>query len=284
MNRCELRKFQLAQIEMLEVIDQICSELSIDYYIVSGTLLGAVRHKGFIPWDSDIDIAMRRDDYEKLREFWENNNNGRYFYQHYATEKDHLAPHAILRINGTHIITNMVSERFKPLHDGIYLDIFPLDNAPAGKKQQTIQNMKRELINRILFFKVGWVYDDTGKLKLLLKRIMRSILSPISLHYLHRKLDDVMQKYNGCESEYIVSLGSPYSYWKVLMPASFFKKPNRIMFEGRIYSAPTQINEYLKAEYGDYLKLPPENERYMAFDSITHIDYGSDEMQAACHC
>ena len=88
----EIRKYQLAQLELIDVVNNLCSELNLTYYIIGGTLLGAVRHKGFIPWDPDIDIAMPRDDYEKLRQYFAENKSDRYFYQHYSTEKNHLFP------------------------------------------------------------------------------------------------------------------------------------------------------------------------------------------------
>ena len=88
----EVRKYQLAQLELMRLMHELCDKLNLTYYLIGGTLLGAVRHGGFIPWDPDIDIAMPREDYEKIREYFSQLDSDRYLYQHYSTEKNHLFP------------------------------------------------------------------------------------------------------------------------------------------------------------------------------------------------
>ena len=139
MSNIDVRKFQLAQLDLIREIDRVCKELGIDYYLIGGTLLGAIRHGGFIPWDTDMDIAMRRSDYEKFGQYWLERDDDRFFYQHYKTEKNHLSPHAILKIKNTHIYYNKDTEKYKVKFDGLFLDIFPLDEPPAEKKLQAKQ-------------------------------------------------------------------------------------------------------------------------------------------------
>lgn len=279
MTETEIRNYQLSQLELLEQTDKICTELNIHYYMIAGTVLGAIRHGGFIPWDADIDIAMKREDYEKFRTYWLENPSERFVYQHYSTEKNHLSPHAILRIKGTHVF---YKERevgtFCPQHDGIYMDIFPLDDAPIQESKQKKQMKKIKFIKRVIDFKIARTYgSQTGMLKRILKKIIQICLTPFSLQYLNKILDDTMKKHDGAGSGYIVSMASHYSYWKQLMPIEMYGDPIRVNFENRLFCAPAKIDEYLKKLYGDYMKLPPEDKRFSELDAIDHIDYGTGE-------
>lgn len=275
MNREDVRQYQLAQLELMDATDAICKELGITYYLIGGTLLGAIRHKGFIPWDPDIDIAMPRADYERFREYWSSTESDRYFYQHRTTEKNHLSPHALLRIKGTHVVTNKQFTTYAPQYDGIYLDIFPLDTPPADKKLQEKQMKKIKKIKRIIQLKAGYIYDpNTGLIKRMMKAFVKYMLLPFSFPFLNKKLDAAMTKYNGCESGFLVSMASHYSYWKQLMPKEVYGEPVYVEYEGKQYAAPANTDDYLKRIYGDYMKLPPEDSRYSDLDSISHIDYG----------
>ena len=273
-----VKKYQMAQIELLELTDKICSELNIHYYMIGGTLLGAIRHKGFIPWDADIDIAMRRDDYELFRNYWNENQSEKYVYQHYSTEKNHLSPHAILRIKDTHVVyKERRVDKFIPQYDGIYLDIFPLDDAPLEPKKQNVQMRNIKRIKRVIDLKIARTYgSQTGPLKRVAKKVVQFLLSPFSLQFLYEKLDDEMKKYNGSGSGYIVSMASHYSYKKQYMPVGIYGQPIRVSFEDHQFCAPEKTDDYLRQLFGDYMKLPPENERYSELDAIEGIDYGSE--------
>ncbi len=273
----ELRKYQLAQLELMTTVDSLCSELNLTYYIIGGTLLGAVRHGGFIPWDPDIDIAMPRQDYEKLREYFSHNESDRYFYQHYSTEKNHLQGHALIKIKDSHVIFKNKRTRFNPRYDGIYLDIFPLDNAPLDKKLQKKQMKKLKVIKKLIRLKTAKIFRSNKGLIILAKYMISVLLSPLSFTYLNKKQDYIMQQYNGANQKYLVSMASHYSYWKQLMPSEIYGEPTRIKFEGLSLCAPAQISEYLTRIYGDYMTLPPEDKRWIYLDVFKKIEYASKE-------
>lgn len=275
MDVCDVRKYQMAQMELLEQTDRICSELGIGYYLIGGTLLGAVRHDGFIPWDADIDIAMVRGDYEKFRQYWATHESHRYFYQHHTTEPNHLSPHAILRIKGTHVVMkSRLSEKYRCAEDGVYLDIFPLDEPPVSRFAQKRQMKALRRIRRVIELKAAYTYGNTGKMKKLLKKILQLCLLPVSLPALNRALDRCMRRYTGTNPGYLVSMASHYSYWKQLMRADIYGQPRRIRFEDGMFLAPAKTEEYLERIYGDYMKLPPEEKRYSDLQNIAYIDYG----------
>lgn len=273
----EIREYQLAQLELITMADKLCAELNLTYYIIGGTLLGAVRHGGFIPWDPDIDIAMPREDYEKLREHFACNENDRYFYQHYSTEKNHFQAHALIRIKNSHVIFSSKGSRFKPVCDGIYLDIFPLDNAPLDKKLQEKQMKEIKRISKLIYLKSAKIYKTNNAFAIFAKYAVSMLLSPLTFNYLNRKRDKIMCKYNGKDSKYLVSMASHYSYWKQLMPSEIYGEPTKIQFEGLSLSAPAMTNDYLTRIFGDYMKLPPEDKRWMYLDVFQKIEYAPKE-------
>lgn len=272
-----IREYQLAQLELMKMVDELCSELNLTYYIIGGTLLGAVRHDGFIPWDPDIDIAMPRKDYETIRNYFDENESERYFYQHYSTEKNHLSPHALIKIKDSHVMFKSADTPYKPKYDGIYLDIFPLDNAPLSQKLQKRQMQRIKWLKKIIYFKAGYTYPSNNLITIIMKKCISVLLTPWSFSFLNKKLDKTMQKYNGKSSEYWVSMASHYSYWKQLMPKSIYGKPERINFEGLSLLAPAQTHDYLTRIYKNYMELPPEEQRNAILDTFERIEYSSKD-------
>ena len=279
MEDSKIRKLQKVELEILKEADRVCKLLNIDYYLIGGTLLGAVRHGGFIPWDNDIDIAMKRDDYEAFRKYWEKENSGKYFYQDYKTEQHHTQEHALLRLKGTHMqFVYHQTDKYSIQCDGIFLDIFPLDYAPTTSRKQKAQQRKIKALSNLVQAKISRNYYGTGKLKYAVKKILAVFLKPVPFKYLHKKIEKVMIKYNHTDSPYLVSMASHYSYKKQLMLSEVYGKPKKIKFEGLDFSAPEQTDVYLKQIYGDYMKLPSEESRHREMDSVVIVDYGAYDL------
>lgn len=268
-----LRKLQLAQLYLLKEVDRVCKKNGLKYYMIAGTALGAVRHKGFIPWDIDLDVAMMREDYDKLMNECAWDFGEQFFLQNYKTEKQHYSAHACLCLNGSEIKFSLSTIRGEvKKHNGIYMDIFPLDTAPADEKLQLkqakkirfykkIKTLKKNCKNKKGFLYCKWIAHDLIKL----------LLKPFSFEYLNKKQDAIMKKYEGCGSGYVVSMASKYSYKKQLMPVSFYGEPTSVWFEDREYCAPEKLEDYLTKLYGDYMKLPPENEREGLVNIIAEV-------------
>lgn len=277
MEKFDEKKYQTAQLEIISAVAEKCDELGITYYAVGGTLLGAVRHGGFIPWDCDIDIALKRADYERLRKYYAEHGDDELFFDDYISEPNHLSPHALIRKKGTHVhFKTRVSEKYKPKYDGIYLDVFPLDEAPADEKLRKKQMSKIKRLRRLVEYKAGYVYTDTGMCKKILKKIVGACLGVFSMQGIQRRLDETMRKYNGCGSGYLVSMASRYSYEKQIMPLAVYGTPTTVKFEGRELSAPAIPDEWLRRIYGDYMTPPPENKRHDVFELIADVDYGEN--------
>lgn len=280
MDRKKIREYQLAQLSILEYFDNLCSKLTLDYYLVCGTLLGAIRHKGFIPWDADVDVAMYRNDYEKLKHYFIQNPNPTLFYQHYETEKHHMSPHAILRIKGTHVYFNTPnSSLYQYKHDGIYIDIFPIDVVPDDKRKQLKQINTISRLCRIITLKAAPTYGtNTSTIKKHIKTIVSKSLAPLSFKFLMKKIDEVMKKYNGCETNHVGILADPSLKDKLIFPKEVFSLPQYAVFEGKKFKTPNRAEEFLLLRYGDYMQLPPVDERWTyLYETIKDVDFGNTD-------
>lgn len=277
MDRASIRQYQMAQLKLLEYFDHVCRENNFAYFLVFGTLLGAVRHNGFIPWDADIDVAMYRRDYEGIRQYFKTSTPAELFYEHYSTEKNHISPHAELRIKGTHVVfTRQSLVGYAPANDGIYIDIFPIDNVadPERTEKEQVKRIKR--LRRLVYYKTAIDHEREGsKLKRFGKTAVSAVLKPFSFRSINARIDRIMQKYNSEPTEYAAILTDPQVYRKQLFPLEVFGKGKEMEFEGSSFLVPENPEQFLTIRYGDYLKLPPENERWnYCENAIANVDYG----------
>ncbi len=279
MNRDELRTLQMVEMKLLRYVDRICKNLNIKYYLIGGTLLGAVRHGGFIPWDVDIDIAMLRKDYEIFKKYCIQRECEEFFFEDYSTEKNHSECHAILKLKDTEIRWEVRNkDRYPVENNGIYLDIFPLDYAPNDKKRQKRQQRTIKFLSSLIQAKVCRDYGS-GKVVYCVKKILGFVLRPVPFYSIQKTVEKQMRKYNDGECDYIVSMASHYSYTKQLMPFDYYGTPIEIPFEDGIFWAPAKTHEYLKKLFGDYMKLPPEETRYEILNMLEYVDYGGYNLQ-----
>jgi len=256
----ELKKLQSVQVEILDEIDKICRENNLNYFLIGGTLLGAVRHKGFIPWDDDLDIGMLRDDYEKFKELCLDKKqlNKKYFLHCFETDNDYWLSFMKVRKNNTTFGEKNI--KILDTHKGIFVDIFPFDN--VKHKKSFLQKVRAFLIITI----VDAIYckHKLRKVKACRRNLVVRILMLFSskkLHTFQKKLLTINCNKN---TNYIVSFvggGSPIK--GILEKNKVFPTVN-LKFENREYPCPKDYDYYLKRVYGDYMKLPPEDQR------ITH--------------
>jgi lipopolysaccharide cholinephosphotransferase len=275
MTKEEFRKFQLAQIPLLLEIRRICDLHNLKYYLAAGTMLGAVRHGGFIPWDPDIDIIMPREDYQKFLKFCKIDLDSKYHLATYMNEKHHFNPHAKIYINKTVIVYSDVNYR-KGLkdHPGIYIDIAPLDKAPKDSGEQKKQARKILFYGKIRYYKQGIIYSKGFfGWKAILKKIIKWTLLPIPLQWVNKKQDQEMQKFNTTDSELVCDMPSKYPYSRMVVDKSVYGNPTPIIYEGETFTGPENIDAYLKQYYGDYKKIPTEDQQTKIYDFYKEIIY-----------
>lgn len=258
-----MNDIQRKEFEILRQVDTCCRELGIRYFMCGGTLIGAVRHKGFIPWDDDIDIGMSRENYERfVREApsWLEGRN--LFLQHITTEETDPFPYVKVRMNGTKFVE--FCNRNVSAHQGIYIDVFPFDYAPASRSEQVRQFRKVKFWDKL--FPYRQIPDITQRpenirmmVKYIVRRLIHYALRPVSIDFIYRKLTEAMT----------MSSSNPDSgfctCWLVpkmkVYRSCTMNDVVTLKFEDGEFYAPANYDEYLTEQYGDYMTPPPENER-----------------------
>lgn len=245
----ELRRIQLS---ILEDIHAFCSKNEITYYLTYGTLLGAVRHQGFIPWDDDIDICMPRPDYERFLQIY---NSKKYKLYHALDGTGYAYPFAKVSDMRT-----TVNENINFAHSiGVAVDVFPIDGlsidlAIAKKHHAKIRRL-RNLINikKIRFSK-----------KRTLKRnvelfLLKIIIFGVPYHTLLHRLMCLMTKYDYSQSEYVADLD--FGSENRIVHKRLFEGKVELLFEGKYFYAPKLYDELLTNIFGNYMQLPPIEKR-----------------------
>lgn len=258
------------QIKILLYIDEICKSNNIPYYIVGGTLLGAIRHKGYIPWDDDIDIAMFRKDYQKLLTIMTNDNSNQYFNQNIDTDYSYVKYIPKIRLNGT----KFVERKFKDLdmHHGIYIDVFILDKVDIKKDISIDRRVKlSNYLLRIKEIKTG-LYKSSTYSKTFRNKILGKIFKVIPSTVINKLIHYIYSMSNN-NNIYVTNFGSQYGWRKQTFPIDVYGEGTHLEFEGHQFMAPAKWEVILKSLYGDYMKLPPEEKRNSGHD-VVHIDLG----------
>lgn len=255
-----LPKVKYTELEILKVVDQFCKENNIKYSLAYGTLLGAVRHKGFIPWDDDIDIFMLREDYEKFIELWLDNPVEGYILENKRTNPNYdqcltkiRKDHTTYLQESPHGDKNEVNSGY---HTGIFIDVFPLDriaNTPIQGKIQKLTAMFYFLYSRGFAFDRGSAFVKLG-CNILLKLVPKTKYSKIVL-ILEKKL----QKYNFTNNR-LVSFDTMEDLSRVF-ESDLMDEFIDIEFENERFKAVKDYKGFLTEQYGDYMQLPPEEER-----------------------
>ena len=265
-----LDKVKHLELQILKYVDKICKDNDIKYYLIGGTLLGAVRHGGFIPWDDDIDIVMFREDYNKFIKLI-NIKSEKYFIQNFMTDSSYTRYITKIRLNGTSFVEKEVKDL--SMHHGIFIDIFPLDKIiPENEKQIQIQIKLAQKLIRLQQIKAGKV-EGRGNLKTKGNQIIRLFLPIIPSKVIGKIIDNIYGMQNKKPTRYVTNFSSQYGWRKQTFPIDVYGEGTYLEFEGHKFMAPAKWEVILKNLYGDYMKLPPEEKRNSGHD-VVHIDLG----------
>lgn len=250
----QIQQVWAVELEILDVINKVCIENGLRYSLGYGTLIGAMRHKGFIPWDDDIDLMMPRDDYEKLLSIWNQVAPKEYILQNARTDSDFTQSFTKIRKNHTTFL-QFEFERVKKYHKGIFVDIFPGDRVAPSKLGQKIQYVAC-VVN--LLYTRGHSSGSTG----LIGQIERFLLQTSKEKYIsHRQLsENFIRRWNTKNATQYV-FPSTLAWCKKYYPSTLFEDLKTIEFCGKSYQCFSNPDAILKLDYGDYMQLPPEKER-----------------------
>ena len=255
-NTINLEELKRNQLEMLKDIHVFCENTNICYSLAYGSLIGAIRHKGFIPWDDDIDIWMLRKDYEKFIKTFNDRNS---IYRVICPEIDSnfYAPYA--NVYDTRTILEEYVESHRGFDLGIKIDLFPLDYVPNDEKKYRFLSLRAKLLNSILASKNARIARLNGlspKITCLIKKIIYSVLS---VSFANKKLLDIVSQLNKPQDYIDNFVFQVYPNRK--LKTDWFNEFILVDFEDYKFMVPKGYDLILKTIYGDYLKLPPENKR-----------------------
>lgn len=251
----DLRALQLAELEILLEFQRLCQASDLRFYLTAGTLLGAARHKGFIPWDDDIDVVMPRKDYDKLARLASQSVSEGYVYQEYRAEPNFPYYFAKLRKLGTKVEEPVL--RAIDMEQGVYIDVFPLDRCPGGRRA-TLLFKGVELLDCAVLARVSSEFVCGYQ-----KPYMRFLWN--ALRRLPNRalfsLREGVRKLLGLGGKRLCTVGGHHGYPRESYRPAWFDQTVELEFEGHLFPAPAGWEELLSNMYGDYMTPPPETER-----------------------
>lgn len=253
MKTLSLKEIQNRDLKLLIYFDTFAKEHNLTYYLSGGTLLGAVRHQGFIPWDDDVDIMMPREDYERLiAEFRETEQ-----YKLLSYETDPEYENHYIRITDKRTIREW--HLFETKKTGLFLDIFPMDGFPSS----SLLSLLHTLLIRYYFELWNTVMKPGVDCDLHFQKL-RKIIKPLLKHtprYYGLKINCIAKKYDYNRCSYAgVAIITHYMF-RERNKRSIYEKKQYLQFEGHMFPVPGNYDVYLHNLYGDYMKLPPEENR-----------------------
>lgn len=253
MEQSILERLQREELQILIDFDKFCKSENLRYYLIGGALLGAARYQGFIPWDDDIDVAMPREDYERLEKTWKNGPHSDYFLQTPETDPNFARCIMKLRKNGTRIV-EAVSQHIK-MNMGIYIDIFPIDFLPEYDFE-TIDRRARK-IRRLMSLRAIKSGYSNGRYPSM-KRLIRCAAFFVSNQMLDHRINTLCKLGNRGERKFAILFLHNYSWEKQIHPADVFGRGAVCRFEGHDFIGPVKADEFLRKVFGKaYLEEPP---------------------------
>lgn len=258
----ELRKLQLYELNLLKVFADICEKNDLRYYMIGGTMLGAVRHRGFIPWDDDIDIGMPREDYKKFMEIVGDQLPDGYVFLNYKTDQDYLRYFSRLVDTRVKIYNDSNTDT---LLENAWMDIFPLDGTPDNSLRRLVffgcLCVRRVMYHFSCFEQMvnlmrpgrpkyqQMIIRFGMRFKIGRKRDSKQILD---------RIDQKLQKYSFDRSGYVMNFFGAYVK-KEIVPREWFGAGQKYLFEDVMLNGPSEYDIYLRQFYGDYT-VPPSDE------------------------
>ena len=261
---CEMQQLQQYILEILVDVDEFCRENGITYYLGEGTLLGALRHKGFIFWDDDADILMPREDYEKFLSIAPKALEEKYTVDSFKTNPKHWSIPSMVQMKKQTPFNKPKYEKVA-LNNGPNIDIFPLDYVKTDKQKKLIVRATRiRALKRALWLKSG--VHDRSNYKTLKRRILYYYPCKLLAFFnsdkrLKSRINKLLLKTNDSSNGYLANFSSLYLIGREVCPKDWYGKPCELEFEGNMFLAPAQPEKVAKRLYGNYMELPPLEKR-----------------------
>ena len=268
MRKLEIQEFRQIQLGILSAVAEFCDRNGISYWIDSGTLLGAIRHKGYIPWDDDIDIGMLRPDYEKFSRLF-NAANDRYRFCAY--ELDHSFLYPLGKVLDTTTVLYEPDENGNKL--SVNIDVFIYDNAPDDDAQVARMYRVRDFYNMLHQVRNGLISHRGSRGRAAALKAGRLALSLFPKDFFVSRMVANAKRF---AEKPTARVGNFTAVSRIACEKNIFDTFEKASFEGRLYRIPGGYDRWLRAFYGDYMKLPPK-EKQVAHHAF--VAYTLDEAQ-----
>lgn len=253
-----MNKLQAKQLEILKFFISICEKHNLTYYLVAGSCLGAIRHQGFIPWDDDIDVALPREDYDKLMTLTNEFEGSKYFLQNYKTDPKYLYNFAKIRDSSTTYIENFF--KTYQINHGVWIDVFPLDGVSTKNEDKKKYDFKVKASWHHARF--AYLYGLRRKFskRTFFKDLLLNIPAYLFFfanvgHYRNKMLDKKMKKIAYKDAYLVANYFTIYGA-KDIHPKEVFGSGVKVKFEDIQVNVPTDYDTYLTNIYGDYMTPP----------------------------
>ncbi len=260
MKGIDIEEMQKIELEILNCFSKFCEKHNLRYFLSNGTLLGAIRHKGFIPWDDDVDVYMPRNDYMTFLQLAGSSLGEHYILRTPYNSKKYIYTYTKLYDDRTILIEWPETVRYQI---GVYIDIFPVDGLPDSITEINDYFIKiRKLIRK------NWLFILAGKRYTYDTRLSRKVYGYMIVFlawlmgkkFYFKKLDKLARSFDFEKSNYVALSVAGYGEVEIIKQSGF-AACKKVQFENNFFNAPAGYHEYLTSLYGDYLKLPPKEEQ-----------------------
>ncbi|MDO5101149.1 MAG: LicD family protein [Eubacteriales bacterium] len=258
----DLEEIQKRELEILDYVKETCDKLGLKYFLAYGTLIGAIRHKGFIPWDDDVDLCMLRDDYEKLQDYLIANEDEKFGLMSYKNNQSYVYSFMKIYDKSTHLVERDV---FVDAGIGLYIDIFPLD---GYDDDESIRAKMRKLIKKrqLSCYTFAGIYNSKNVISTMIRNMFVVIYSFANARNYAEKIEKLsmsrrIEDYEYCDYVGLKAMKRP------TIKKEWFAETIDVEFCGRFYKAPAMYDQVLRADYGDYMVLPPKDQQ------VTHHNF-----------
>lgn len=264
MRRIYIDELKKIQINILDQVADFCNKNDISYWLDCGTLLGAVRHKGYIPWDDDVDIGMFRSDFDRFLNLF-NQSNERY--KVYNIEHNNEFYYPFGKVLDTTTILYEPDEKGSKI--SVNIDIFVYDNAPNGHRKLEIMYIKRDLYRNLNLLRTLNHKPNGTIVRRILIYFLRLFIKPFPKAYFAKKMVQNSKKYVELDTQ---KIGNFTGFSNISCSKKVFRSFVEVEFEGKHYKAPIGYDEYLKAFYNNYMELPPIEKQVSSHTFIAYAD------------
>ena len=268
----QLRRLHRAQLHIAAQVKRVCDDHGLEYFLIAGSLLGAVRHGGFIPWDDDMDLGMTRESYDRFLEVAPRELGPDHFVQTLDSDPGYGQVFTKVRLNGTALVETSSTET--SAHNGIFVDIFPFDSVPEQAWKQRVHAVLTAALKRVLLLNRGYaLWLETTGLNALILRLAAPPARMLPRTGLARLLDRTIRMSNARTTRRMTTIGGSYGYAKESIDREWTSSLEEIAFEGTSFTCLNRSRDYLTQLYGDYMTPPPPEHR-VTKHGVTSVDFG----------